>query len=88
MPFAIRPTSPSPSADKTQYAQLGNRELVVECLREMTTEAWEEFVRRFQPLIAGVTARVARDFGDVVPGLVDDLTRTSISSFVPMASGC
>src|SRR6266567_2853887 len=75
MPFAIRPTSPSPSADKTQYAQLGNRELVVECLREMTTEAWEEFVRRFQPLIAGVTARVARDFGDVVPGLVDDLTQ-------------
>jgi RNA polymerase sigma-70 factor (ECF subfamily) len=69
MPFAIRSASPNP------HAQLGNRELVAECLKGMTIEAWEEFVRRFQPLIASVTARVARDFGDVVPGLVDDLTQ-------------
>ncbi len=75
MPFAIRSTSRSPSADKTRHAQLGNRELVAECLRGMTTEAWDEFVRRFQPLIASVTARVARDFGDVMLGLVDGLTQ-------------
>src|SRR6266849_958310 len=77
MRFAMRPSAPAPAplADKTGYAQLGNRELVAECLRGMTTEAWEEFVRRFQPLIASVTARVARDFGNVMPGLVDDLTQ-------------
>ena len=75
MPFASRQISPSAFADKGWYAQLGNRELVSECLKGMAAEAWEEFVRRFQPLISGVTARVARDFGDVSPGLIDDLTQ-------------
>src|SRR5689334_10887264 len=75
MPLAVRTLLPGPSADKAWYAQLGNRELIAECLTGMTAEAWEEVVRRFQPLIASVTARVAREFGDVVPGLVDDLTQ-------------
>jgi RNA polymerase sigma-70 factor (ECF subfamily) len=75
MPFVSRPTSAISSADTTTYAHLSNRELVAECLKRMATEAWGEFVRRFQPLISGVTARVARDFGNVAPGLVDDLTQ-------------
>src|SRR5258708_32262386 len=41
----------------------------------MTFTDGEELVRRIQQLIASVTARVARDFGNVVPGLVDDLTQ-------------
>lgn len=38
-------------------------------------EAWQEFVRRFQPVIAGVTAQVARLNGDASPSLIDDLTQ-------------
>src|SRR5258708_27924859 len=41
----------------------------------MTFTDGEELVRRIQQLIASVTARFARDFGNVAPGLVDDLTQ-------------
>jgi RNA polymerase sigma-70 factor (ECF subfamily) len=38
-------------------------------------EAWTEFVRRFQPLIAAAIAKVARRFGKVSNELVDDLVQ-------------
>ncbi len=75
MPFVARSTSAHPTPDQGPHGSLSNRELVGECLKGMAAEAWEEFVRRFQPLISGVTARVARDFGNVTPGLIDDLTQ-------------
>ncbi len=75
MSFVVRSTSANAMPDQGPYGNLTNRELVAECLKKMSTEAWEEFVRRYQPLISGVTARVARDFGNVSPGLIDDLTQ-------------
>jgi RNA polymerase sigma-70 factor (ECF subfamily) len=41
----------------------------------MHAAAWQEFVRRFQPLIAGVVARTASRWGSVAPALVDDLVQ-------------
>jgi len=37
--------------------------------------AWEEFVRRFHPLIAGVAIRVARRYGENSPQLTDELVQ-------------
>ena len=41
----------------------------------MSTAVWEEFVRRFHPLIAGVVARTARRWVAVTAALVDDLVQ-------------
>lgn len=41
----------------------------------MSAEVWEEFVSRFQPLIAGVVSRTARRWGPVTANLVDDLVQ-------------
>lgn len=41
----------------------------------MSAPAWEEFVRRFQPLIAGVVARAAARWGPVTTAIVDDLVQ-------------
>jgi RNA polymerase sigma-70 factor (ECF subfamily) len=57
------------------YSSLSSQELLKECVTQAGAEAWEEFVRRFQPLIAGVVARTAMRWTDVSPGLVDDLVQ-------------
>src|SRR3954463_1623591 len=53
------------------------RELVQLCLGSRAEAMWEEFVRRFQPLIAGVIAkRIFRHTGcSFNQSLVDDLTQ-------------
>ena len=62
-------------ATVTNYSQLSPQELIAECLSSMSGEVWEEFVSRFQPLIAGVVARTARRWVPVTPSLVDDLVQ-------------
>jgi RNA polymerase sigma-70 factor (ECF subfamily) len=57
------------------YAKLSSQELLKECVTRAGAEAWEEFVRRFQPLIAGVVARTAMRWTDVSASLVDDLVQ-------------
>jgi len=57
------------------YAALSSQDLLKECVTQAEAEAWEEFVRRFQPLIAGVVARTAMRWTDVSPSLVDDLVQ-------------
>jgi RNA polymerase sigma-70 factor (ECF subfamily) len=57
------------------YSSLSSPELLKECVTRAEAEAWEEFVRRFQPLIAGVVARTAMRWTEVSPGLVDDLVQ-------------
>jgi hypothetical protein len=52
------------------YSRLSSQELLKECVTRAGAEAWEEFVRRFQPLIAGVVARTAMRWTEVSPGLV------------------
>jgi RNA polymerase sigma-70 factor (ECF subfamily) len=55
------------------YRALSSTDLVLHCLRTGEEPAWIEFVRRFQPLIAGVVGRVARRWGGASPELLDDL---------------
>ncbi len=43
------------------------------CVKSDATAAWEEFVRRFRPVIAGTVARTARRFGETSPDRIDDL---------------
>jgi RNA polymerase sigma-70 factor, ECF subfamily len=57
------------------YSQLSSPELIAECATTTHAAAWQEFVRRFQPLIAGVVARTASRWVAVTSPLVDDLVQ-------------
>ena len=52
---------------------LSSEELIRACIDTSDTAAWEEFVRRFRPLIAGTVLRTARRFGVSAPDVIDDL---------------
>ena len=55
------------------YSTIPPQELILACLQRGEESAWVEFVRRFQPLIASVVLRIARQWGDASPQLIDDL---------------
>jgi RNA polymerase sigma-70 factor (ECF subfamily) len=57
------------------YPSLTAEELIEECTSAGKLDAWKEFVRRFQPLIAGVVVRTAQRYGKFGPALVDDLVQ-------------
>jgi RNA polymerase sigma-70 factor (ECF subfamily) len=57
------------------YPNLTAEELIEECTHSAKPEAWKEFVRRFQPLIAGVVLRTAKRYGQLSVPLVDDLVQ-------------
>src|SRR5579862_8303241 len=55
--------------------KLSVKELVQLCLDSQDEAVWTEFVRRFQPLIAGVVNRCVLRKGRSNPTLVDDLVQ-------------
>ena len=55
------------------WSALSSEELIRTCVNTGDTDAWEEFVRRFRPVIAGTVIRTASRFGDSTPQLIDDL---------------
>ena len=57
------------------YRQLRSQELIAECVAGDDTAAWQEFLRRFQPLIAGVVARAASRWTALTAAIVDDLVQ-------------
>ena len=57
------------------YSLTSSEELVQACLHSQNHAAWLEFVKRFQPLIAGVLLRTARHFGETSPSGIDDLVQ-------------
>lgn len=57
------------------YQALSAEELAFACFQGGDEPAWAEFVRRFQPLIAGVVFRVARKWGETSPQVIDDLVQ-------------
>jgi len=57
------------------WSALSSEELIRACVNTGDTNAWEEFVRRFRPVIAGTVIRTARRFGENVPQLIDDLVQ-------------
>lgn len=60
------------------WTELSDRELVDNCLQSMGTEAWGEFLRRFQPLIARVVTKTIRRWSRPTGNLVDDLVQSSL----------
>jgi RNA polymerase sigma-70 factor (ECF subfamily) len=57
------------------YAELNCQELVHVCATTGSTEAWEEFVKRFNRLITAVAFRTARRWTNPSPELVEDLVQ-------------
>jgi RNA polymerase sigma-70 factor (ECF subfamily) len=57
------------------YSVIPSEELALICFQRGEESAWAEFVRRFHPLIARVVTRVARQWGQASPQLIDDLVQ-------------
>ena len=57
------------------YSQLDTLDLVDQCLTTNNADVWQEFIRRFQPMIAGVVARAASRWVPVSESIVDDLVQ-------------
>ena len=57
------------------YQAQSNELLLRTCAGSADPEAWEELVRRFQPLIVSVIVRVAEKRGQASSGLVDELVQ-------------
>jgi len=57
------------------YTALSADELALACFQGGDESAWAEFVRRFQPLIAGVIFRVACKWGESSSQVIDDLVQ-------------
>jgi RNA polymerase sigma-70 factor (ECF subfamily) len=59
------------------YPSIQHAELVRICVETGQTRAWEEFIRRFNPLIARVVVRTARRWGEFSRSVLDDLVQES-----------
>lgn len=59
------------------WEKLSDRDLIEKCLQDPNGEAWREFMRRFQPLIAAVVSRTVRRWSMPNRSLVDDLAQTT-----------
>ena len=57
------------------FSRLSSAELARKCAGSGDTEAWAEFIGRFQPVIAAAVLRTARRFGEPPRELIDDLTQ-------------
>jgi RNA polymerase sigma-70 factor, ECF subfamily len=58
-----------------EYGSISAQDLLAACLTPGDEQAWIEFLRRFHPLIARVALRVARQWGEGLPHVVDDLVQ-------------
>jgi RNA polymerase sigma-70 factor, ECF subfamily len=59
-------------APRESFAQLSPEELIQGCVNADTV-AWEEFMRRYYRLIAGVVIRTSQKWGESSPTTIDDL---------------
>ena len=57
------------------WSTASSGQLIAACIERGEQTAWEEFVRRFRPVIAGTVVRTARRFGEASPQLLDDLVQ-------------
>ena len=60
------------------WQERSDRELVESCLQDNQQQAWTEFLRRFQPLMAAVVAKTIRRWMLPNRSLVDDLVQSSL----------
>lgn len=57
------------------YSSSPLRDLLLACAETCDAAAWQEFIKRFHRLIAGVVLRTCRQYGTVSVELVDDLVQ-------------
>ena len=57
------------------YSQLDAADVLYRCAGTADSQAWEEFLRRFHPLVVSVALRTARRYTPAASGMVDDLTQ-------------
>jgi RNA polymerase sigma-70 factor, ECF subfamily len=55
------------------YPQLSSEALIQACVSDGEAAAWEEFMRRYHRLIAGVVFRTTQQWGACSPATIDDL---------------
>ncbi|HXB20882.1 MAG TPA: sigma-70 family RNA polymerase sigma factor [Candidatus Solibacter sp.] len=55
------------------YQSISIEELVQECAQHSHPDAWAEFIRRFQRLIASVVIKACNEWGDMSPEVIEDL---------------
>lgn len=60
------------------WREISDRALLELCLQENQPEAWTEFLRRFQPLMAAVVSRTVRRWMPSSRSLVDDLVQAAL----------
>lgn len=70
--FSPIPTPGPQLSTGIAVAAMTHQQLILECVQGRT-EAWTEFVRRFQKLIAIVVMRAARRWEETSPELIEDL---------------
>ena len=58
-----------------RFSDLSSIQLVRECTGSNDAEAWVEFIRRFQPVIAAAVGQKARSFNANSRELIDDLVQ-------------
>jgi RNA polymerase sigma-70 factor (ECF subfamily) len=71
----LQSLAPSEVQPEVDYSAVSPEHLVLICSETKDESAWAEFIRRFQPLIARVVLRVAREWGEGSTQLVDDLVQ-------------
>lgn len=59
----------------TDYASVQTDQLIRACVSGESTEAWQEFVRRFHRLIAAMVLRTSRRWGEFTPEVIDDIVQ-------------
>ncbi len=67
--------SEHPNATNQQYSEMTIPQLIAVCTSEPSEEAWQEFVRRYQPVITGAVTKALHRSGKFSDELVDDLTQ-------------
>lgn len=70
------------------YSAISPEDLVLVCAQTRDESAWSEFVRRFHPLIAKVVIRVARQWGETSPQVIDDLVQDTYLKLCVDRSTC
>jgi RNA polymerase sigma-70 factor (ECF subfamily) len=63
------------SGSSMNFASMSPQEVVIACLRTDDEDAWAEFIHRFNPLITRIALRVARQWGESSPQVIDDLVQ-------------
>jgi RNA polymerase sigma-70 factor (ECF subfamily) len=57
------------------YRSISAIDLTLLCVKGADELAWREFIRRFHPLIARVAMRIARQWNETAPEVIDDLVQ-------------